>query len=443
MIALLAVGDALLVQAQDKDVVSGGDLVVLPEGIDPQVLKLRGITAMFLVIPNARYVVRQVLTGPRFAGVITAASPEVADKLVYVRTPRGVMAALARADIPSLGRGTHSALAIESSAWTDTLADRAWVDADPGQWLLDNDRFHLPVQGPGGETWAEWWYFNFTGADGLYGYITFGVNRDRGAMVRVAIRLPSGRLLRWTTVQSASELPFGGGRFRAGQQSIALRERTYYISIAHGDSTAELRVAPVPGLYFPPVDRQAGTFQSGYVVPALRARVTGYLQVGRERVGIDGVGYHDHNWGLWQDVTWEWGTASNAHFALLAGLIRHPLLGEQELFVSLYAAGPPHPGVLTLLRASAPIFGDWNEAPAGAGLHLRAPGRLRYQATNGADDRLDVEMIVDDVVITPSAGVAFLQLRGRYRIRGSVGHQVINTEMPGFAETFVPLLRTR
>ncbi len=443
MLALLAVGDALLVQAQDKDVVSGGDVVVLPEGVDPEVLKVGGVTGMFLAIPNARYFVRHVLLGPRFVETIVGASPEIADKLVYIRTARGVTAALARADVPSLGRRTRSALAIDSPAWSDTPMDRAWIAPDPVQWLQENDRFHLPVQGAPGQSWAEWWYFNFTAADGLYGYFTFGVNRDRQAMVRVAVRLPSGGLVRWTAVQPASELPLEGGRFRAGQQSVVLTNGTYHIHVSDGDFIAELHVSPVPGLNFPPVERQAGTFQSGYVVPALRAIVTGQLQVGGERVAIDGIGYHDHNWGLWQGVTWEWGTASNASFALLAGLIHNPLLVGEELFVSFYSADADRPGVLAVLHASAPILGDWHDRPSGAGPRLRVPGQLRYQASNGAGDRLDVEMVVDDVIVTPATGVAFLQLRGRYRLSGRVGHRSINTEMQGFAETFVPWPRPR
>ncbi|HTD48291.1 MAG TPA: hypothetical protein VK881_13580, partial [bacterium] len=44
MIALLSVGDALLAQARDRDLVSGGDVVLLPEGVDPSVLKVNGVT---------------------------------------------------------------------------------------------------------------------------------------------------------------------------------------------------------------------------------------------------------------------------------------------------------------------------------------------------------------------------------------------------------------
>ncbi len=443
MVALLAVGDALLLQAQDKDVVSGGDVVVLPEGIDPEVVKVGGVTGMFLSIPNARYFVRQVLLGPRFAEAIVAGSPEIVDKLVYIRTPRGVQAGLARADVPTLAKRTRSALAIDNPAWTDTPEDRAWITPNLAEMLEENDRFHLPVQGAAGVSWAEWWYFNFTATDGLYGYLTFGVDRDRRAIVRVVVRLPSGRLVRWSEMRPASELPLEGASFRAGSQSVVLRDGTYYIHVSHGDFLGEFRVSPIPGLDFPPVERQAGTFQSGYVVPALRALVTGYVHAGAERAAIEGAGYHDHNWGLWQSVTWEWGTASNSTFALLAGLIHHPLVVGQDFFVSLYAANRDHPGVLATLHASLPVFDKWSDAPPKAGLHVRVPGRLRYRATNEAGDQLDVEMIVDEVIATPSAGVAFLQLRGRYRLTGRTGHRAINVEMPGFAETFVPLSSQR
>ncbi len=440
MVALLAVGDALLVQAQDKDIVSGGDVVVLPEGIDPEVLKVGGVAGMFLAIPNARYFVRQVLLGPRFADTIVAVSPEMTDKLIYVRTPRGVQAALARADLPSRARQARTVTAIGSPEWTDTLDDRAWITPDPAHTLADYDQFHRPPSGAAGKSWSEWWYFNFAGADGLYGYLTFAVDQREQALIRVAVRLPSGRLVRWSEGQPASAVPRGGSSFRAGAQSVVLANGSYHIHLIHGDFLADLQVAPIPGLEFPPVERRVGTFQSGYVAPSLRADVTGHLQAGAERIAVHGVGYHDHNWGLWEKVTWEWGTASNATYALLAGLIYHPSLVGQEMFVSLYGAAPDHPGVLAVLRASVPLLDAWHDVPFGAGRGLlRVPGRVQYRAINEADDQLNVEIIVDDVLATPVERVAFLQLRGRYRLTGTVGGRAISAEMPGFAETFVPL----
>ncbi|MEI4861399.1 hypothetical protein Q8G41_27810, partial [Klebsiella pneumoniae] len=63
MIALLSVGEALLAQAQDRDLVAGGDLVLLPEGVDPAVLKVNGATDLSFTIQQAGFIVREVLGG--------------------------------------------------------------------------------------------------------------------------------------------------------------------------------------------------------------------------------------------------------------------------------------------------------------------------------------------------------------------------------------------
>lgn len=442
MIALLAVGDALLLQAQDKDVVSGGDVVVLPEGINPEVLKVGGIGALFLSIPNARYFVRQVLLGPRFRDVIVGASPEVSDKLIYVRKGTVIHTAVAQADLPELARQTRSAMAIASPAWGNTREDRAWIAPSLQQRLLEEDQFHAPVAGIAGKSWAEWWYFNFTAADGVYGYISFSADRDRQARIQVSVRLPNGRLVRWVEEHPVATIPRQDPSFRAGAQSAVLAEGSYQLHLVHGDFRADLRVTPLPGLDFPPIERRVEGFQSGYVVPALRATVTGQLQIGNAQVRIEGAGYHDHNWGLWQDVTWEWGTASTPELAILAGVIYHPRLGRQDMFVSIIAADPQRPGVLAILHASPPILSDWRDHRV-AGRVLRVPGRLHYRPTNDAGDQLSVEFLVDDVIATPAERVAFLQLHGRYRVSGQVGGRDILAEMPGFAETFVPLQRVR
>jgi len=440
MVALLAVGDALLIQAQDKDVVSGGDVVLLPEGINPEVLKVGGVSGMFLSIPNARYVVRQLLLGPRFVDVIVSASPELADKLIYVRKGGSVYAALARADLPELARQTHSATAIESPAWTDTEEDRAWIAPSAQQRLAEEDRFHVPVQGSARRSWAEWWYFNVTGPDGLIGYFSFSADRDRRARILVSVQLPGGRLLRWSEQHPGATIPLEGSSFRAGRQSVVLADGSYQLHVAHGDFLADLRITPIPGLDFPPIERRVGTFQSGYVVPALRAKVTGHLHIGATQFRVEGIGYHDHNWGLWKDVTWEWGTGSNPSYALLAGLIHHPTVVGQEMFVSLYAADPSRPGVLAILRATAPVLDAWQDRPV-AGRVLRVPGRLQYRATNEVGDELTVMFLIDNLIATPAERVAFLQLHGRYRISGNAGGKAIEAEMPGFAETFVPVSR--
>ncbi|MEN9791427.1 MAG: hypothetical protein RLZZ63_1085, partial [Gemmatimonadota bacterium] len=43
MITLLAIGEAMVTQSKDEKLVGGGDVTVLPEGIDLEVMKTGGV----------------------------------------------------------------------------------------------------------------------------------------------------------------------------------------------------------------------------------------------------------------------------------------------------------------------------------------------------------------------------------------------------------------
>ena len=47
MIVLLAIGEAMLTQARDERLIGGGDVTVLPEGIDVEVMKTGGVGGLF------------------------------------------------------------------------------------------------------------------------------------------------------------------------------------------------------------------------------------------------------------------------------------------------------------------------------------------------------------------------------------------------------------
>src|SRR6266571_2007476 len=89
MIVLLSVGEALLTQARDEKLVGGGDVTVLPQGIDVEVMKTGGLGGLFFSIDHARFVYRQLLAAPRWAPYVSAAAPRIEDKLLYVRLADG------------------------------------------------------------------------------------------------------------------------------------------------------------------------------------------------------------------------------------------------------------------------------------------------------------------------------------------------------------------
>jgi ABC-type lipoprotein release transport system permease subunit len=89
MITLLAIGEAMVVQSKDEKLVGGGDVTVLPEGIDLEVMKTGGVGGMFASIANARFVYRQLLAAPRFADRIATVAPQTDGALLYLRTADG------------------------------------------------------------------------------------------------------------------------------------------------------------------------------------------------------------------------------------------------------------------------------------------------------------------------------------------------------------------
>ena len=58
MIVLLSVGEAMLDQSRDVSLVGGGEVTILPEGIDIEALRTGGLSGMFFTIDRARYVTR-------------------------------------------------------------------------------------------------------------------------------------------------------------------------------------------------------------------------------------------------------------------------------------------------------------------------------------------------------------------------------------------------
>src|SRR5829696_8984979 len=120
MIVLLSIGEALLDQSRDERLVGGGDVTVLPEGVDVEVLKTGGLGGMFFSIDRARFVHRQVLASPRSAGLVRAAAPQIEGKLLYLRTAGGrEVPVRAGADIPSLTRAVGAAPKLVAGTWED------------------------------------------------------------------------------------------------------------------------------------------------------------------------------------------------------------------------------------------------------------------------------------------------------------------------------------
>ena len=100
-VALLSIGDALVEQSKDRDLLGGGDLVVVPAGIDLETLKTGGVSSLYFTIDQARFLYREVLTGAREGQRVAAAAPWIDDALLYLELADTTIAVAARGQIPS------------------------------------------------------------------------------------------------------------------------------------------------------------------------------------------------------------------------------------------------------------------------------------------------------------------------------------------------------
>src|SRR5207244_2684981 len=124
MIVLLSIGEALLSQARQERLIGGGQVTILPEGIDVEVLKTGGLGGMFFSIDHARFIYRQLLAAPRLAPWIASAAPQIDSKLLYLRAPNGrEIAVEATGEIPSLNRAVGAAADLARGRWEDDDLD--------------------------------------------------------------------------------------------------------------------------------------------------------------------------------------------------------------------------------------------------------------------------------------------------------------------------------
>jgi hypothetical protein len=327
------------------------------------------------------------------------------------------------------------------------------------------DRFHLPPAGRSDlDRWAEWLYFNFTDpASGTFGFLSFIAAGDIEAgkgralpllqIVRTGARHPEryqGDLpLALDDISTRScDLRFGaeaGARFENGVWQLRLGWNS-----PSGAVRGALTVRPEPDLYYPPLLIQSDeALVSGYTVPALRAAVDGWIEAGGRRFELRGApGYHDHNWGTWQNVHWDWGTVSSDTHALLYGRIEHPSLppgrgaaGLVALLAQARQAGQ-RGGFLALFHPDSIAY-EWRAAGEDLpGRPARLPTLLAMRAEMEGGDRLAVRAEIGDVVATaPRLGelpLVFLQMRGPFVVEAQVARRTIGFRASGFAESFAP-----
>jgi hypothetical protein len=456
MAELLGVGEVILEQAHAPALQGGGDLVV---------------TGAVGPVDSARYLLSSVLGSDRFRSRTSAVSPSRKATLFLLAHDQKIAIGV-RGGVPSREKAVGDSEVLGQDSWTDTPADAAWTNPTPGDVLRAMDRFHpVPareqsdaVSGFSQSSWAEWLYFNGKTADGtLRFYLTFLAGPPNTSGMRpMVVRLQlnrGGRTANYSAaaavdarelLERAPDLDVGGNHVRLdasryrltlaldderrSRQSPVLSRRSNVISRQSHDVEGEITLEAAPGRSLPPAAiHGARGWVSGYVVPVLSGTFHGTLRVGGEDVAVDGAaGYHDHNWGFWEGVRWQWGQVAGGDVSIVYGRVFPP---------ATVADASRIPGFLGVLGPDGPIAFSTDvsitEDDAGGtpkGITVQARGR-----TVELTLRLDVaESVGSQMSLTRGAEGAmnFLQLGGVYHVSGKAAGLDINFTARGSAETF-------
>jgi hypothetical protein len=452
MAALLGIGAVILEQARAPALVGGGDVII-------------GGTAGR--VPNASFVLTDVLATGSRAAHVKAASPSSRAALYFV-DGQGVTPVRARGGIPSLERALGDPETRGIAAWTDTAADREWVTRDPGAMLRAIDRFHpipalppdaaqdgrsdqMPGRSSRASSWAEWLYFNgqhgSTRAGTVRFYLTFlaGPRLESGRRT-LGVRLQLERGGRMTAYADSvrvddRELLDSAPDLTAGANHVRVVGNEYRIAIdlpaESGSSRArgEIVLAATPGRSLPPFSiRGAGGWVSGYVVPVMAGALRGTVRAGADEIDLNGgTGYHDHNWGFWEGVSWQWGQVHGNGMSFVYGRVYPPADVADALRLPgfLVALGPDG-----LIGYATDVAIDETNRPGST-----HPERIRVQGRSSSLS-VKLDMTIDQTTVTHMRGgsfgsdLDFLQLRAEYRVTGQAGDKPIDFSASGSAETF-------
>jgi hypothetical protein len=452
MVVLLSVGEAMLDQSRDVSLVGGGEVTILPQGIDVEAMRTGGLGGMFFTIERARFLTRQALGGERHAGMVRTVAPAIEGKLLYLCPAKGKCAPTAvRAggEIPSRAAALGAGPEVREGRWSDSPADSAYVAPSAQQLYDEMDRFHLPRKPD--STWGEWHYFNLVTGPEEWWYVTFRVDgevslTDRGRRWRgrmlVTHRRPEGRHERYSADVPAARVAFDTARadVALGESFVRQRDGEYRLRAeARGSGKSvrlDLVVRPEPNRYFPPVELRDDDFLSGYVVPALAASATGRVCAGARCSEVKDVpAYHDHNWGVWRDVTWEWGSARGERLSLLYGGVYGP---ERSNTSPFFLTIVDSLGVRRVLRFGEIGYEGSRAADGVAG--ARAPERFTLTGTWDADT-VTLSVQVEHALATEMAAASFrrlfLQMRGRFELSGRIMGERVRDRGQGFFETYI------
>ena len=436
MAILLGVADVVLTQARSSDLVGGGDVVITLEPAVP-----------------ARMVMSGTLQSNQLRNRVRAAGPSHKAAL-YLLRDSGAIRVDAHGGIPSVEKAMGDPEVAFNGTWRDTPEDVAWTQTGPDIVLRQIDRFHEVPDAPmWQDSWAEWLYFNGRARDARF-YLTFLVgptqhDGSRSAGVRLQLDL-GGHVENFTAPANISHADaLRAPELTMGNNRIRLDGLSYVIDLdLPGDkgrtARGRLRIEASPGRLVPPIEiGGAHGWRTGYVVPVMSGVLSGELDVGGERISFDGgAGYHDHNWGFWRGVSWQWGQAQQGDLSLIYGRVFPPrdAADPERIRGFLGALGPDGP-----LGYAADVTITEENEEGGQPKTILVTGRsrlldvhIRFDVVSMVTTRMSQGAVSNGAPSSGalSNGLNFLQMRGQYTVTGNAGDRTFDFTAPGSAETF-------
>jgi hypothetical protein len=426
MAILLGVAQIVLQQAQSPALVGGGDVIVRLNPQIPAPLLLSG-----------------TLQSDALRDRVRVAAPSHTAEL-YLLTRRSRSRVAAHGGIPSLERELRDEETSQIEGWIDTTEDEAWKRTTPANALRQVDRFHEVPDAPAwNDSWAEWLYFNGRSNDARF-YLTFLVGPRAGGGERTAgVRLQLERNGRTTNYSASARIPeeqaLRAPDLTIGSSHVRLDGLQYQIHLdvtgPNGErALGDLTLDASPGRLVPPLEIfGARGWRTGYVVPVMSGALGGSLQIAGDTISFaGGAGYHDHNWGFWKDVSWQWGQVQHGDVSLIYGRVFPPPdAADAERIPGLVGVlGPDGPlGFATTVQIT-----ETND-PQGRPrtIDVRAQGAaldvtLRFDVTSAVTTRMSQGPLGN--------AVDFLQLQGKYLVKGTAGGRSLDFAAAGAAETF-------
>jgi hypothetical protein len=426
MAILLGVAGIVLEQAQAPALVGGGDVNI----------------RLSLSVP-ARLVLSGTLQSDALRPRVRAAAASHTTDLFLLHNGRATRVA-ARGGIPSVERELGDPETKDAAAWIDSPADAAWTRQSPDVVLRQIDRFHgIPDVPEWAASWAEWLYFNGRSSDARF-YLTFLVGPRAPSGNRTAgVRLQIERGGRMQSYSASAEVTDGDAAsapdLTIGRSSVRLDGMVYRIHLDLADQAGrraigDLTLEASAGRLVPPIEiTGARGWRTGYVVPVMSGAIDGTIQVGADRVSLaGGTGYHDHNWGFWKGVSWQWGQAQQGDLSLIYGRVFPPreAADPERMPGFVGALGPDGPiGYSTDVRITE--TNDPDGRPRSISVRAGGPSLtldLRFDVASTETTRMTQGALAN--------GVDFLQMRGQYTVSGRAGDRDIDFTAPGSAETF-------